>query len=62
VAREAAEEPSGQDPTPSSLRQRNSVSAPRVQPSSKEDAPVKTVQVGDEAGQTTRILGDLDSK
>jgi hypothetical protein len=47
---------------PPSSRQRGSVSAPRVQSSGKEDIPVKTVQVGAEAGQTTCILGDLDSK
>jgi hypothetical protein len=62
AAHEAAEEPGGQDPAPPSSRQRSSASAPRVQPSDKEDVPVKTVQVGTEAGQTTRISGDLDSK
>jgi hypothetical protein len=61
-AREATEEPGGQDPAPSSSRQRGSASAPRVQPSGKEDVPMKTVQVGTEAEQTTRISGDLDSK
>jgi hypothetical protein len=59
AAREAAEEPGGQDLAPSSSCQRGSASAPRVQP---EDVPVKTVQVGTIAGQTTRISGDLDSK
>jgi hypothetical protein len=59
VTREAAEEPGGQDLTPSSSRQRGSASAPRMQ---SEDVPVKTVQVGTVAGQTTRISGDLDSK
>jgi hypothetical protein len=62
VAREVAEEPGGQDPAPSSLRQCGSASAPRMQPSGKEDVPVKTVQVETEAGQTTHISGDLDSK
>jgi hypothetical protein len=62
AAREAAEEHGGQDPAPPSSRQRGSASAPRVQPTGKEDVPVKTVQVGTEAGQTTRISGDLDSK
>jgi hypothetical protein len=62
AARDAAEEPGGQDPAPSSSRQRGSASAPRVQPSSKEDVPMKTIQVGTEAGQTTHISGDLDSK
>jgi hypothetical protein len=62
VAREAAEELGGQDPAPSSSRQCGSASVPRVQPSSKEDVPVKIVQIGTEAGQTTRISGDLDNK
>jgi hypothetical protein len=43
AAREAAEEPGGQDPTPLSSRQCGSVSAPYFQPSGKEDVPVKTV-------------------
>jgi hypothetical protein len=59
AAREAAEEPGGQDLAPSSSRQCGSASAPRVQP---EDVPVKTVQVETTAGQSTRISGDLDSK
>jgi hypothetical protein len=59
AACEATEEPGGQDLTPSSSRQHGSTSAPHVQP---EDVPVKTVQVGTAAGQTTRISGDLDSK
>jgi hypothetical protein len=61
VAREAAEEPWGQDLAPSSSRQRQrgSASAPRVQP---KDVPVKTIQVRTTTGQTTRISGDLDCK
>jgi hypothetical protein len=59
AAREAVEEPGGQDLAPSSSRQHGSASAPRVQP---EDVPVKTVQVGTTAGQTTHISSDLDSK
>jgi hypothetical protein len=62
VAHEAAEEPGGQDPAPSSSHQCGSTSAPCVQPSDKEDVPVKTVQDGIDAGQTTYILSDLDSK
>jgi hypothetical protein len=62
VAHKAAAEPGGQDPAPPSSRQRGSVSAPHVQPSGKEDTPLKTVQVRAEAGQTTRVSGDLDSK
>jgi hypothetical protein len=33
-----------------------------MQPSTKEDVPVKTIQIRVEAGQTTRVSGDLDSK
>jgi hypothetical protein len=62
VAREATEELGGQNPAPPSSHQHGSVSAPRVQPFVKEDVPVKTVQVGAEAGQTTRVSGDLDNK
>jgi hypothetical protein len=62
AAREAAKEPGRQDPAPPSSCQRGSVSAPRVQPSGKEDIPIKIVQVGTEARQTTRISGDLGSK
>jgi hypothetical protein len=62
AAHEAVEEPGGRDLAPSSSRQRGSVSTPHVQPSGKEDIPVKTVQVRTEAGQTTRISGDLNSK
>jgi hypothetical protein len=43
AAHEAAEEPGGQDPAPPSSHRHGSVSAPRVQPSGKEDIPVKTV-------------------
>jgi hypothetical protein len=40
---EAAAGPGSPDLTPLSSRQRGSTSAPRVQPSGKEDVPVKTV-------------------
>jgi hypothetical protein len=62
AAREAAAEPGGQDPAPPSSHQCGSTSAPRVQPYAKEDVPVKIIQAGVEAGQTTRVSGDLDSK
>jgi hypothetical protein len=42
---------------PSSTRQRGSSLAPRVQSSTKEDIPMKTVQIGADAAQTTRIAG-----
>jgi hypothetical protein len=59
---EAAAGPGSPDQAPSSLRQRGSSSAPRVQPSGKEDVSVKTIQIGVDAAQTTRIAGDLDNK
>jgi hypothetical protein len=62
AAREVTEEPGGQDPAPSSSRQRGSVSAPHMQPSGKEDVPVKTIQVETKVGQTTHISGDLGGK
>jgi hypothetical protein len=62
AAREAVVEPRGQDPAPPSSRQHGLASAPRVQPSAKEDIPVRTIQIRAEAGQTTRVSGDLDSK
>jgi hypothetical protein len=62
AAHDAAEEPGGQDPAPPSSRQCGLVSTTRMQPFGKEDVPVKTVQARTEAGQTTRISGDLDSK
>ena len=46
AARDAAAEPGGRDPAPPSSRQRGSTSAPRVQPSTKEDVPVKSIQIG----------------
>jgi hypothetical protein len=46
VARQAVEEPEGQDPAPPSSRQLDLASAPHVQPSGKEDVLIKTVQVG----------------
>jgi hypothetical protein len=50
AAHEAADKHGGQDSAPPSSRQRGSDTVPRVQPSSKEDVPMKTVQVGAEAG------------
>jgi hypothetical protein len=62
TVREAAVEIGSQDPTPPSSRQRGSVLAPCVQPTAKEDVPIKFVQIGAEAGQTTCVSGDLYSK
>jgi hypothetical protein len=59
---EAATGPGSSYLAPLSLRQHGSSSAPRVQPSGKEDVPVETVQIRADAAQTTRVTGDLDSK
>jgi hypothetical protein len=59
---EAAAGPGSPDLTPLSSCQRGSASTPRVQPSSKEDVPVKTVQIRADAAQTTRIVGDPKNK
>jgi hypothetical protein len=46
---EAATRPRGQDQEPSSLRHHGRSSALHVQPSSSEDIPVKTIQIGTDA-------------
>jgi hypothetical protein len=61
-AREAVAEPQDQSTAPPGSRQRVSTPAPRVQLSAGEDVPMKTIQIGANAAQTTRISGDLDSK
>jgi hypothetical protein len=50
------------DQAQSSSRQHVSSSAPYVQPSDSEDVPVKVVQIGADAAQTTRIAGNLGDK
>jgi hypothetical protein len=62
AAREAVAEPRDQSTAPPGSRQRVSTSAPHVQLFAGEDVPTKTIQIGADAAQTTRILGDLDSK
>jgi hypothetical protein len=62
AAREASGEPRCQHPAPLSSCQRGSTLATRVQPSSKEDVPMKTIQIGAEAAQITHISSYLDSK
>jgi hypothetical protein len=59
---DAAARPGISDLAPLSSCQCGSSSAPHVQPSGKEDVPMKTIQIGVDAAQTTRIAGDLDSK
>jgi hypothetical protein len=47
---------------PSTLRAKALAKAPKVRPSDTDDVPVKTVQVGAETSQTTRIGGNLGEK
>jgi hypothetical protein len=47
---------------PSSSRAKALTKAPKVRPSDTDDVPVKTIQVGAEASQTTRIGGNLGDK
>jgi hypothetical protein len=35
---------------------------PKVQPSRTDGGPVKTIQVGVDSSQTTRIVGNLEEK
>jgi hypothetical protein len=60
--REAVAEPRDQSTASSGSRQRVSTPAPYVQLSTGEDVLMKTIQIGADAAQTTRISGDLDSK
>jgi hypothetical protein len=50
----------GSDPSPS--RTRAPAKAPKVRPADTDDVPVKTIQVGAEPSQTTRIGGNLGEK
>jgi hypothetical protein len=47
---------------PSTSRTKAQAKAPKVRPSDTDDVPVKTIQVGAEASQTTRIGGNLGEK
>jgi hypothetical protein len=51
-----------QESDPSSSRAKALAKAPKVCPSDMDDVPVKTVQVGAETSQTTRIGGNLGEK
>jgi hypothetical protein len=59
---EATARPGSRDQEPSSSCQCGSSLAPCMQPSGNEDIPMKNIQIGADAAQTTRIVGDLDSK
>jgi hypothetical protein len=47
---------------PSTSRARALARAPKVHPSDMDDVPMKTIQVGAEPSQTTRIGGNLGEK
>jgi hypothetical protein len=47
---------------PSTSRAKALAKAPKVRPSDTDDLPVKTIQVGAETSQTTRIGGNLGEK
>jgi hypothetical protein len=50
----------GRGPSASSARAPSK--APKVQPSGADDGPKKTIQVGADPSQTTRIAGNLGEK
>jgi hypothetical protein len=50
----------GSDPSPSRIKV--PAKAPKVRPSDTDEVPVKTIQVGAEPSQTTRIGGNLGEK
>jgi hypothetical protein len=50
----------GRDPSTSGTKAPTKV--PKVQSSGAEDSPVKTIQVGADSSQTTRIAGNLEEK
>jgi hypothetical protein len=62
LARGLAPAAGAQGSDPSASRAKALAKAPRVRPSDTDDVPVKTVQVGAEASETTRIGGSLGEK
>jgi hypothetical protein len=62
VTHEVAAGQGAPDQAPLSSCQCVSSSAPRVQPSDSEDVPMKVIQIGADATQTTRITGNLGDK
>ena len=60
AAETARPDDGGRDPSTSCTKAPTKV--PKVQPSGADDGPVKTIQVGVDSSQTTRIVGDLEEK
>ena len=50
----------GKDPSTSCTKM--SAKVPKVQPSRADSGPIKTIQVGADSSQTTRIAGNLGEK
>jgi hypothetical protein len=62
LATELAPAAGAQGSDTSTSRAKAMAKAPKVRPSNTDDVPVKTVQVGTETSQTTRIGGNLGEK
>jgi hypothetical protein len=60
VAETARPDDGGRDPSTSYTKAPTKV--PKVQPSRADGGPVKTIQVGVDSSQTTRIAGNLEEK
>jgi hypothetical protein len=58
AAKTARPDNGGRDPSTSGTK----VPVPKVQPSGADGGPVKTIQVGKNSSQTTRIAGNLEEK
>jgi hypothetical protein len=50
----------GRDPSTSCIKAPTKV--PKVQPSGADGGPIKTIQLGGDSSQTTRIAGNLEEK
>jgi hypothetical protein len=60
AAETARSDDGGRDPSTSGTKAPTKV--PKVQPSGADGDPVKTIQVGADSSQTTRIVGNLEEK
>jgi hypothetical protein len=60
AAETARPDDGGRDPSTSCTKEPTKV--PKVQPSEADGGPVKTIQVGVDSSQTTRIVGNLKEK
>jgi hypothetical protein len=60
AAETARPDDGGRDP--STFYTKAPTKVPKVQPSGADGGPVKTIQVGMDSSQTTRIVGNLEEK